>query len=151
MSRLITKAIIHCSDSNFGNVDLIRDWHLQRNFKDIGYHYVICNGYVYSTKAYEKNADGRIETGRPIEEIGAHAAGYNKHSVGICLIGKHRFSIQQLISLLKLLESLCLAIPGLNINKVYGHKDFNKHKTCPNFDVAIIRSLLKTFQEFNND
>ena len=64
--RKINLIVIHCSDT-YARMDIgvneIRQWHLQRGFNDIGYHYVI-------------RRDGAIEQGRPIEKPGAHAAGY---------------------------------------------------------------------------
>ena len=75
--RKINLIVIHCSDT-YARMDIgvneIRQWHLQRGFNDIGYHYVI-------------RRDGAIEQGRPIEKPGAHAAGYNTNSIGICYAG----------------------------------------------------------------
>ena len=59
--RKINLIVIHCSDT-YARMDIgvneIRQWHLQRGFNDIGYHYVI-------------RRDGAIEQGRPIEKPGA--------------------------------------------------------------------------------
>ena len=85
--------IVHCSDSSWGNTAVITQWHLERDFKTIGYHYVILNGWLSPYKRH-KWFDGHIETGRPIDddgdltldEKGAHAFGYNM-AVGICMIG----------------------------------------------------------------
>ena len=42
--RKINLIVIHCSDT-YARMDIgvneIRQWHLQRGFNDIGYHYVI--------------------------------------------------------------------------------------------------------------
>ena len=59
--------------------------------------------------------------------------GYNKNSLGVCLIGKNNFKYKQLNSLFKLLKSWQKIYPQA---KIVGHKDFpNTTKTCPNFDV----------------
>ena len=74
--REIKQIHIHCSATKTDNISAstIRRWHLQRGWSDIGYHYVI-------------GLDGKIEAGRPVSKIGAHAKGYNKTSIGICYIG----------------------------------------------------------------
>ena len=70
-----TLIVIHHSASNDVPASTIHNWHRQRGWAGIGYHFVI-----------RKN--GRIERGRPQAAVGAHAgAGYNGHSIGICLCG----------------------------------------------------------------
>lgn len=66
--------IFHHSLSPDVSAAEIRRWHIARGWKDIGYHAVI-------------HPDGRIEDGRDIDEIGAHAYGRNRDSIGVCLIG----------------------------------------------------------------
>lgn len=42
--RDINKIILHCSATQEGkdfDVEDIREWHLQRGFTDVGYHYII--------------------------------------------------------------------------------------------------------------
>lgn len=42
--RKINKILMHCSATKEGvhfDINNIRDWHLKRGFKDVGYHYVI--------------------------------------------------------------------------------------------------------------
>lgn len=75
--RIINEIIIHCSATPEGKdytVEQIKQWHKQRGFSDIGYHYVIYR-------------DGSIHSGRPIERIGAHCLKHNAHSIGVCYIG----------------------------------------------------------------
>jgi len=89
----MTRVIVHCSDSSWGNAAAITGWHLQRGWQTIGYHYVILNGRLSPFRRHSF-FDGHIETGRPLDddkdisldEKGAHAFGYND-AVGICLIG----------------------------------------------------------------
>lgn len=52
----------------------IHQWHIDRGWSGIGYHYVI-------------RRDGVIERGRPEEYIGSHTYGYNSGSIGINLTG----------------------------------------------------------------
>jgi len=110
-------------------VDEIREWHIkERGWKDIGYHYVI-------------RRDGTIELGRPVTEVGAHCKGYNKNSIGICLVGGLRrngrfakadanFTFEQYRVLKTLLNDLTEAYNA----EVKGHRDL-KQTDCPTFDV----------------
>ena len=70
--------VIHCADT-YETMDIgaedIRKWHVEeRGWSDIGYHKVI-------------RRDGTVETGRDIDVSGAHAAGFNSVSIGVCLVG----------------------------------------------------------------
>lgn len=40
----IDKIIINCSDSDWGDAEVIDEWHRERGWDGIGYHYIICNG-----------------------------------------------------------------------------------------------------------
>ena len=142
--REVKKIVIHCSDSEFGNDSLIRDWHTkERGWQDIGYHYVITNGVNEYCRPYKESEDGIIEEGRPLEISGAHVKGHNKDSVGICLIGKHHFTGKQLYDALPTLLRLLTATYSLSINDVYGHNELDSKKTCPNFSVADLLKILK--------
>lgn len=52
----------------------IDEWHRARGWKAGGYHGII-------------RRSGHYEPGRPMDAIGAHVAGFNSESVGVCLIG----------------------------------------------------------------
>ena len=70
--------VIHCSATKPSmdiGAEIIKDWHVnERGWRDIGYHKVI-----------KRNGD--VEDGRDIRDSGAHAAGYNSKSVGLCMGG----------------------------------------------------------------
>lgn len=129
-SRLINKIIIHCSATPEGknfSVDQIRQWHLARNFADIGYHYVI---YL----------DGSVHVGRPLEKVGAHTTGHNTNSIGICYVGglsadskspKDTRTLQQKKALMDLVAKLRNSYPSAT---VHGHNEF-ANKACPSFSV----------------
>lgn len=127
--REIIKIIVHCSATkagmDFRAIDIDK-WHKQRGFKKIGYHYVV-------------TLAGEIETGRNIDEIGAHCSGHNEDSIGICYVGglntfgriaDTRTKAQKL-ALQHLIETLKTQYPEAI---VYGHNDFDKGKACPCFD-----------------
>ena len=94
--------------------------HLNFGWDGIGYHKVI-------------DQKGCIFDGRPEYWVGAHVKGFNKTSLGVCLIGKSKFSKEQLEALKNLLTIWKKKYPA---SKILGHKDLgNTSKTCPNFDV----------------
>ncbi len=129
--RTITEIIVHCSATPEGRdytVAQIRQWHLQRGFRDIGYHYVIYR-------------DGTIHTGRPVAQAGAHCTGHNAHSIGVCYIGgvakdnktpKDTRTEAQKKSLANLLKRLHELYPKATL---HGHREF-ANKACPSFDVG---------------
>jgi N-acetylmuramoyl-L-alanine amidase len=129
--RKITALVVHCSDSDVkahDSIEVIRKWHVEeRGFSDIGYHWVI-------TK------DGTVHSGRPEEQVGAHVAGHNAGTLGICLCGRREFTKEQFSSL----EKLCFGLVrkyGLEKSDIVGHRELDPKKTCPNFDVhALISS-----------
>ena len=117
---------VHFSDSphkHHDNVESIRQWHLERGWSDIGYHYIIT-----------KNGD--IETGRPIQRVPAAVKGHNRGNIAICLTGRDYFSPSQFRSLRRLVENLMFAWEITKEN-VKGHNEYSGHETrgCPNFDV----------------
>lgn len=120
--RAIRRHIVHCSASTHGDVKEIRRWHQARGWQDIGYHFVI-------------RPDGEVEVGRMLHEMGAHCEGYNRDSIGTCLIGNTEFTPAQFATLRRLHAMLQALFPGIT---AHGHREFNPHKTCPNFAVAKI-------------
>jgi len=128
--RKIEKIILHCSDSDIkahDDISVIKEWHLARNFKDVGYHYFI-------------RKDGMIQKGRSWNTVGAHARGQNKHSIGICLSGRHKFTPIQFKALEHLIERVRCEAPEATI---HGHCEFSS-KTCPNFDVYdFVHTMMK--------
>lgn len=141
--RPITEIIIHCSDTPEGKdykADDIRRWHTAQppkgnGWKDIGYHYVI-------------DIDGTIETGRPLEQVGAHCKGHNVGTIGICYVGGKRNgqpadtrNQHQDFALRCLIKTLKHQFPS--ITKVSGHRDY-ANKACPCFDAhAAYQSLVQ--------
>ncbi|MDP2909895.1 MAG: N-acetylmuramoyl-L-alanine amidase [bacterium] len=115
--------IVHHSDTEVGNVEIFRRVHKKDNgWEDIGYHYVITNG----KGGKSGGPDGEVQIGRPIEKIGAHAKGRNHNSVGICLVGKDKFTDKQIESLLQLLLQLCNKYNLEPLKAIQPH-----HEKCP--------------------
>ena len=130
--RPIDLVVIHCSATPpFMNIGVpeIREWHLDRGFKDIGYHYVL-------------RRDGKLEAGRAEDQTGAHVKGHNANSLGICLVGgtnaddrakaEFNYTMPQMIWLADLLNRLSEKWPAAQI---CGHRDIDANKSCPCFNV----------------
>lgn len=163
-ARFVDELVIHCSASPNGSslfagtvgepgfrtpAEAIDGWHAKRGFHraepwrvrfnprlaSIGYHFV-----VYT--------NGGVATGRHMDEIGAHVAGNNRTSIGICMIGTDRFALPQWGALRDLVGELRKKYSGVERFRVLGHRDLSPDrnndglvepwewlKTCPGFDV----------------
>lgn len=120
--RKINKVILHCSASDnpkHDNLETIKQWHLDRGFNDIGYHYVI-------------DKKGNILEGRTEDRVGAHCEGQNHDSIGICLTGLEVFTTEQFSSLRWLVNKLKEKY-SFGDNRIRLHNEYNPKKTCPNF------------------
>lgn len=149
----IKKIIIHCSQSNFGTVEEIEKWHKELGWDGFGYHYLIENGFPEFSSSYTESHDGLIEKGRPDNVQGAHCLGHNRNSLGICLIGRRMFTHKQLFISLPALIFRLMQKHQIPFDDIYGHGEFNKKKTCPNFDMDNYRDFLRvhlTGAEFEN-
>lgn len=185
--RKINLIVIHCSATTSGKrlqqgtpdkpgflnaAQVINAWHAVRDFKrtlgarqafnsslpSIGYHFVI-------------DTTGAVYTGRGVEEVGAHVAGFNANSIGICLVGgverDGSFTPAQWNSLRDVVQGqakelgvpLTASVPGPAGPSagICGHRDLSPDtnhngkvepgewlKTCPGFDVAswLLRGLV---------
>lgn len=101
----LSSAVIHHTASGDVSVKTIDQWHKERGWDGIGYHYII-------------RTDGTIEEGRSIEKKGAHAKGRN-HFIGIALCGYDEFTEKQISSLKSLLKKL-------EVKHIERH-----HENCP--------------------
>lgn len=128
--RDINLIVVHCSATPEGrnvSTEEIRQWHLDRGWSDIGYHFVV-------------ELDGSVCDGRAIENTGAHAKGYNANSIGVCYVGgtdengeaKDTRTDEQTKALIELISDLKEMYPGV---EVLGHRDISD-KECPSFDAA---------------
>ena len=128
--RPLNRVILHSTATPEGRdvtVDTIRQWHIDRGWRDIGYHYVIYR-------------NGQIKLGRPLAEQGAHAKGHNEDSIGVVYVGgtdksgnaKDTRTLAQKISQRLLLVYFRIRY---QITEVIGHKDCGSTE-CPSFDVA---------------
>ena len=133
MSRKINLIVVHCSATtsvqDIGRADIDR-WHREKGWDGIGYHFVV-------------RRDGFVEMGRSVERVGAHAEGYNKASIGVCMVGgvervggkllaRDNFTPAQWDALRDLIGRLHAEYPEA---KIIGHRDVNRGKECPSFSV----------------
>lgn len=171
VTRRIDLVVIHCSATPSGKrlglpgqspAEVIDAWHKARGFQrgvaarsahnwrlaHIGYHAVI-------------DVDGTLWTGRHSSEVGAHVAGFNSTSLGVCLVGgaepEGRYTLAQWNTLRNWVREMAVG-NGIPLRMpprpragggVVGHRDLSpdadadgtveRHewlKTCPGFDVA---------------
>ena len=138
--RKIEKIFIHHSASNFGNAKLINLWHRERGFTEIGYHFVVLNGFPnaesYKKKIIYTDLIGEIERGRNLEKVGSHVAGHNNNSIGVCLIHNDKpYSEIQIERYRLLVASLALHFK-IPIENIQGHYEVDKAKPlCPSLDM----------------
>lgn len=160
LARHINTVVVHCSATPSGRylkggilgaAHVIDGWHAARGFRrnlqavqrfnpalpSIGYHFVI-------------DIDGQCFTGRHLDEVGAHVAGHNAYSVGVCLVGGMEPTARYTPAQWDTLAHLVLQLQRLGSNvRVVGHRDLSpdangdgklqQHewlKTCPGFDVS---------------
>lgn len=121
----INRLIVHCSDTD-DSLDIgareIHEMHLTFGWDGIGYHKVICR-------------DGSVQSGRPEYWVGAHVKGLNKCSLGVCLIGRKKFTNFQFSSLFNVLSEWKQKYKKAII---IGHAESTQtNKTCPNFNVRV--------------
>lgn len=142
--RKIDMIVIHCSATR-ADVPLsprqLDEMHRQRGFDGCGYHYYV-------------RRDGEICTMRPVDRPGAHAKGYNQHSIGVCYEGgldeqgrpaDTRTELQKR-SLRVLVRVLAM---DFQTRRIVGHRDLSPDldgdrviepeewtKVCPCFDVG---------------
>jgi N-acetylmuramoyl-L-alanine amidase len=144
--RKIDLIVIHCSatreDQHFTET-MLEECHRDQGLDGCGYHFYV-------------RRDGHIAGMRPLKKAGAHAKGYNAHSIGIAYEGgldsdgkpKDTRTSWQRHSLQVLVKALLMDYPG---SRVVGHRDLSPDlngdgrvtleewvKQCPCFDAKTL-------------
>ena len=125
--------VIHHSATDGGSAGAFDTQHRRRGWDELGYHFVIDNGYG--------GPDGSIEVGSRwrSQKWGAHCGGtpnneYNNYGIGICLVGDFSTSLPsqaQLAALRRLVTALALTY-GISPENIIGHCDApNASTECP--------------------
>jgi N-acetylmuramoyl-L-alanine amidase len=129
----VEEAVLHCAavpsgwymqHRNDEVVSVIRRWHVQRGWRDIGYHYVI-------------TPDGEHMTGRPADQIGAGVVGHNRGVLHILMI--ERFQVNRIGKFHdyfteKQRDTVRKLCRTFGITQIRGHNDYAP-KLCPGFKV----------------
>lgn len=105
-------AVIH-------DIDGILTAHMERNYGDIGYHFII-------------DYAGGVWEGRSLAYEGAHVSSQNKRNIGVMLLGnfqKQKPSSKQLYSM-KQIVSLLQDRYRIKRYRIYGHRDLGE-SICP--------------------
>jgi len=161
MVQKIESLVIHHSASPAGcAVEIDRKHRIERGWIRIGYNAVFLNGYP-NTRCWKENqrhgwCDGFMEWGRPFDcddvvqadEVGAHAYGWNRKSLGICLIGgfQEQITMRQLLAVRALLLHHWLPMTNLSIKSVIGHNEVPGAATeCPGIDMDLFRHFLADY------
>lgn len=111
-NRNYTKRIVihHSASPPDTTMEQVDQWHRNRGFTKIGYHYFL-------------ESDGTVKIGRPDWAVGAHAIGANFDSLGICLAGNFEEAPPtqaQMKALAELIKD--------DIRKAYGNIPYIGHK-----------------------
>ena len=147
--------IIHHSASGWGAANFIDQWHKRRGWLGIGYHFVILNGYTNSEDLKSKrrfdSLVGSVESGRTLDgdlwvegaEVGAHALGMNRDSIGICMIHNTGLYHPTMIHSVMSLTDGLMRRYGIPASSVLGHCEVDDKKPlCPGYDIGILRKYL---------
>lgn len=125
--------VVHHSATPSATLAAIDQWHYDKGFDGVGYHFMINNGRAPGT------ADGKITpTARWLEQRGgAHAKvpnhpDFNAQGIGVCLIGNFEQeppTPAQMASLETLVEVLRQRY-GITLDRIVGHGEL-KNTKCP--------------------
>ena len=127
--------VIHCSatkDSGTVSWGAIRRFHVvERSWADIGYHFGV-----------EKiGEDAEILLGRMPDRMGAHAAGHNSYTLGVCVVGDFDKELPPENIWSKAVQLCKWLCHNFSIQDIYGHRELTDMKTCPGlmFDLGKFR------------
>ncbi|GAB3224087.1 hypothetical protein GCM10027447_12330 [Glycomyces halotolerans] len=115
-----TGFVVHHSGASAGqSVREIQNYHMDSNgWRDIGYNFLV-------------DSDGKIYEGRGWTGIGAHVAGHNTATIGVCVIGDYRSTMptQEARDAVARLYREANRRKGSTLS-VFGHRDLGS-TACP--------------------
>jgi N-acetyl-anhydromuramyl-L-alanine amidase AmpD len=129
--------VLHHAASKSCTVQQINQWHINRGWCGIGYHYFI-------------SRDGQIFRGRPENTVGAHVTGHNSKSIGVCFEGDYTVQTMPIAQLEAGKELVAYLKDKYKITKVKGHRDLMA-TSCPgiNFPFFEIANAKKSDNKEN--
>jgi len=143
--RNITHIVVHHSataDTTLENFDAIFNYHTNvKGWRDIGYH-AVCEFVAGSTVA---------QYGRPEHVQGAHVAGFNDYTLGICIVGNFSVTMPN-VDLLRyaawrVIAPWCVQY-SIPVENIVGHSEVPGTDTeCPglNLDMDRFRELISEY------
>lgn len=113
-------------------IEAIRRAHRNRNWGDIGYHYLI-------------DPSGRVWEGRPLAWQGAHVKDNNEGNIGICMLGNYEEQTVSESQSQALDQFLATTLRSYNISRrgVYTHQEFNP-TACPGRSLQARMDIIRT-------
>ena len=129
--------VLHHAAAKSCTAQQVHQWHTNRGWSGIGYHYFI-------------SRDGQVFRGRPEDTVGAHATGYNSVSIGVCFEGDYTVQYMTETQLEAGKELVAYLKDKYNITKVKGHRDLMA-TSCPGvkFPFFEIATAKKNIDEEN--
>jgi N-acetyl-anhydromuramyl-L-alanine amidase AmpD len=129
--------ILHHAAAKSCTVQQVHQWHINRGWCGIGYHYFI-------------SRDGQIFRGRPENTVGAHVTGHNSKSIGVCFEGDYTVQTMPIAQLEAGKELVAYLKDKYKITKVKGHRDLMA-TSCPgiNFPFFEIANAKKSDKKEN--
>ena len=115
--RATKRIILHHAESSRCTADDIHQWHLDRGWSGIGYHFFV-------------RKDGSVYRGRPENTVGAHASGANSDSIGICAEGKYMTETMPDAQKQSIIELCSYLMNKYGISTILKHKDVTS-TDCP--------------------
>lgn len=127
--KTTTRIIIHHADAASCTIQDIHRWHINNGWAGCGYHFFV-------------RKDGSIYRGRPENAVGAHAAGANSDSIGICFEGEYMTETMPDAQKQSGKELVVYLKNKYIIDKALGHRDVCA-TSCPgnNFPFAEIAGV----------
>lgn len=110
-NRLRTnRIIVHHAEASTCSAEDIHRWHLANGWSGAGYHYLV-------------RKDGNVYPLRPASKVGAHAAGSNSDSIGVCFEGNFMTEAMPQTQLEAGRELIAMLKSKWGISTVQRHKD----------------------------
>lgn len=134
----VTKLVVHHSASARKTTKKsdIEGWHKAEGFSEIGYHKVV-------------EGNGTKKEGRSESKMGAHAAGANSGSLGVCVCGNFETeqpAAIQITALVEILSKWCQD-HDLDETKIYGHCNVPGGTTTTDCPGKNLKSKLPTIRQ----
>lgn len=136
MRNIKSIVIHHSAGTKTTPLESIIMMHRKRGMQTIGYHFYI----------FKENGKWVGKRGRREAQEGAHAKGFNKNSLGICLAGnyeKEEVEEEGLAILIEAIARWCLSY-NIDIDEIYGHRQVGVTATvCPGANLFKIIGPIK--------